>query len=381
MKDRQRLVLAGGGHAHVLVLRELGIRPIDGVEITLIAKEVEAPYSGMLPGYVAGHYRLEQCLIDLRRIARFAGARLIHGAVTGIDPRERHIMIEGQEPVSYDVLSIDVGITPDVGEIAGASEHALLVKPVSVFAPKWQALEARALEPGGPRHLAVVGGGAAGVELVLAARHKLRSRARALGLDREGYSFTLVAGGFVLEGQVPAARALARKALTRAGVEVIENDVAVAIGPGSILLKSGRELSIDAAIVSTRAKAAAWLRETGLPTDGNGFLALKDTLASTGDDRVFAGGDCATVLAHPRPKAGVFAVRQGPVLADNLRRRLLGEPLRSFTPQSDYLALISLGGKRAIATRGGLALAGCWAWAWKDYIDRRFMAQFEGLGA
>src|SRR4051794_14611633 len=166
------LVLVGGGHAHVHVLKRLGMRPVPGVRVTLIARDIETPYSGMLPGYVAGHYRFEECHIDLVRLARFAGARLIHDAATGLDRAGRHVLTGAHPPIRYDLVSLDIGSTPRLADVPGAAEHTVPVKPIAEFARRWEALLARAEARGGLR-LAVVGGGAGGVELALAAQHRL----------------------------------------------------------------------------------------------------------------------------------------------------------------------------------------------------------------
>lgn len=373
------IVLLGGGHAHVFVLKAFGMTPVPGVRLTLVAKELAAAYSGMLPGFVAGHYSLDDCQIDLMRLARFAGARLIHSEANGIDRAKKRVAIAGRPPIAYDLLSIDVGITPSLDEIAGAREHALAVKPVSVFAPKWQDLEARALTLGGPRRIAVIGGGAAGVELALAARHKLRTLAPAAGIAHDAFSFTLIAGGVLLPSHNARARALARRALGEAGVEVIENILARAITPASVELADGRSIPAGGVLISTKAAPPDWFAATDLPRDKGGFLAVRPTLQALDDDDVFAVGDCAAVLDHPREKSGVFAVRQGPAVAENLRRRALGEAARPFVPQRQFLSLISLGGRRAIASRGPFAVWGAWAWWWKDRIDRAFMDKFNML--
>ena len=371
------IVLLGGGHAHVFVLKAFGMNPMPGVRLTLIAKEWAAPYSGMLPGYVAGHYTLEECQIDLVRLARFANARIIHGAANGIDRRAKSVSIEGRPSLRYDFLSIDVGITPLIDDIAGAAEHAIAVKPVSVFAPKWQALEAAALSNGGPRQIVVLGGGAAGFEIILAARHRLRSLASAAGIAPDAFSFTLIAGGTLLPSFNARARKLSRAALMEAGVEIIENDLAARISNTAVTLASGRAVAADAVLISTRAAAPSWFAHTGMPRDGDGFLAVRPTLQLLDDDNVFAVGDCASVLEYPRPKSGVFAVRQGPNVAANLRRRAEGTQARPFVPQKQFLTLLSLGEKRAIAARGPFAAAGVWGWTWKDKIDRAFMAKFN----
>lgn len=368
----REIVLVGGGHSHVQVLRSFGLQPPPGVRITLIAKEVEAPYSGMIPGMVAGHYRREEAHIDLNRLARFAGAELIHGAATGIDRARRQVTLAGNEPVAYDLLSIDVGITPDLAGIEGADDHAIAVKPISRFTDRWNRLEAAARAPDGPRRICVVGGGAAGFELVLAARNNLTPHG-------DDFSFTLVAGGELLAGSNPIARWLARRALSRRGVGLIEADEARKVSPDHIRLASGRTIAADAVLVSTAARAPDWLTATGLPCDKDGFLTTRPSLQIVDDDDVFAVGDCATVLEHPRPKAGIFAVRQGPPLAENLRLRAAGRSAQPFRPQTRFLTLLGLGEKRAIAARNGLAVEADWAWRWKERIDREFMARFKDL--
>ncbi|MFM9940652.1 MAG: selenide, water dikinase SelD [Hyphomicrobiaceae bacterium] len=378
---RKRLVLIGGGHAHVFVLRALAMRPEPGLGVTLIAKELDAPYSGMLPGHVAGHYSLDDCHIDLVRLAQRAGVRLIHGEAVGIDRGARRILLHDRPPVGYDVVSFDTGITPSLGDIRGAEKYAIAVKPVSLFAPKWQALLSRALQVDGPRRIAVVGTGAAGFELVLALRHRLLDEAKSRGLAPEAFTFTLIGSGGVLPTHNVRAQRLGRKALAERHITVIESDSAVEITAEHIVLTSGNRVPADAVLVTTKAAPPAWFATAGLPLDPRGFIAVRPTLQVLDDDDVFAVGDCATVTEHVREKAGVFAVRQGPPLTDNLRRRVNGQAAQPFRPQRQFLTLLSLGDKQAIAARGTFAATGRWAWTWKDRIDRAFMDRFNKLPA
>ena len=380
-RAEKRLVLVGGGHAHVGVLRALAMEREPGLEIVLIAKELDAPYSGMLPGYVAGHYDIDACHIDLVRLAHFAGARLIHGEAVGLDRNVRQLHILGRPPIAYNLLSIDTGITPSIGDIAGADEHAIAVKPVSSFAPRWNKLEARASAPEGPRRIVVVGTGAAGFELVLAIRHRLVGTASARGLKPDAFSFTLVGSGNLLPTHNARARHLAGRELARYGVVLVTGEAVVGVGPDHVRLASGRRLASDATLITTKAAAPAWFRQTGLRLDEAGFLAVRDTLQVEDEDDIFAAGDCASVIAHPREKAGVFAVRQGPPLTRNLRRRARGLPPEPFTPQRHFLTLLSCGDRSAIAARGRFAAAGRWAWRLKDKIDRDFMRRFQDLPA
>ena len=371
------VVLVGGGHAHVTVIREFGMRPQPGVVVTVVTRELDAPYSGMLPGFVAGHYSYDDVHIDVIGLASAAGARVIHGEVTGIDRAKKQIAIAGRAPLSYDLLSIDVGTTPKIDDIEGACDHALAVKPVSAFARKWRDLEAAALTESGPRRFLVVGAGAAGFELVLAMRHRLLGAARARGLDMNAFAFTLVGSGPLLPTHNPRARKLAFRQIVEQRVTLIEGRRVVAIGADAVRLDTGTQIAADATLLTTNAGPAAWFASSGLPLDDTGFIAVRPTLQLLDDDDVFAVGDCATVLEHRREKAGVFAVRQGPPLTENLRLRARGLKALPFVPQKDFLTLLSTGGHHAIAARNGLAVAGEWVWRWKDRIDRDFMAMFS----
>jgi len=373
----RQLVLIGGGHVHAIVLRDLVLQPDPHLEITLIARELRAPYSGMLPGFVAGHYDLDACHIDLVRLAKAAGARLVHGEADGIDMGTKRVRLRGGRAIAFDLLSVNTGITPAVDDITGADDHAIAVKPVTTFAAKWQALERQALTARGPRRFVVVGTGAGGFELVLAMRHRLLRVASDRGVSPDAFSFALVGSGPLLPHHNVRARRLAARELEQARVELSQCDAAVEIGEGFVRLASGRMVASDAVLMATKAAPPAWFREAGLALDGHGFLAVEPTLQVCGEADIFAAGDCATVLAYPREKAGVFAVRQGPPLARNLRLRARGMAALPFVPQVHFLTLLACGDKRAIAARGQLAAAGRWAWHLKDRIDRRFMRGFE----
>lgn len=364
------IVLVGGGHAHVQVLRSFGMKPLPGVRLTLVARELETPYSGMLPGLIAGHYRFEECHIDLAPLARFAAARLIHAEASGLDLDAGAVTFAERPPLAFDLLSIDTGITPALDDIAGAREHAIAVKPIGRFLERWQKLEASAGDRGAAFRLAVVGAGAGGVELLLAARHRL-GPVRCTLIGRDG----------LLPTHPRAVRSAFARILEERGVELVTGAPVVAVEPGHVRCGDGRTVAADAVLLVTEAAAPSWLRRTGLPLDKRGFLAVDAALRSPGDPRVFAAGDVASVLPHPRPKAGVFAVRQGPPLTRNLRRAAEGREPLPFRPQRRFLSLISTGDRYAVASRGGLKLEGAWLWRVKDGIDRRFMRRFQELPA
>ncbi|MCX7646153.1 MAG: selenide, water dikinase SelD [Rhodobacteraceae bacterium] len=361
------VVLIGGGHTHALVLRAWGMNPLPGARLTLVSPEPVAPYSGMLPGLVAGHYRREALMIDLVRLVRFAGARLVLGRAEGLDRARREVLLSGRAPLRYDIASLDIGVTSDMPDLPGFARHAHPAKPLGPFAEAWAAHLARVAQ-GGPAEAVVIGGGVAGTELALAMAYRL-------GPGR----VTLVeAGPTPLPGLSPGARRAVLAEAARLGLSLRTGAAAVEVGPGQVRLAGGETLPSAFTCGAAGARAQGWLAATGLALH-EGFVAVGPTLASTNDPAVFAAGDCAHLTHAPRPKAGVFAVRAAPVLFDNLRAALTGTQPRRFRPQRDYLRLVSCGGRRAVADRSGLHAAGGWVWRWKDRIDRRFMDRFAGL--
>ena len=349
------------------------MRPISGLRITLVSPASHTPYSGMLPGMVAGHYNFAQTHIDLARLCQWAGVRFIAAEVIALDPLKRRLSLQGRPAIDYDVVSIDIGSQPELDSVPGAREHAVPVKPVASLWQRWQGLMQRLEEkPTERRHrIAVVGGGAGSVELALAMSHSLAQRPVDIGLWCGASS--------ILQGYNTGARRAVTAALVRHGVAVTLDARVARVESGRMLLANGRDAQFDELFWCTGAAAAPWVADSGLPVDARGFLSITDSLHSLADDRVFAAGDIATQVNHPRPKAGVYAVRQAPVLAHNLRAALLGNPLQEHRPQHRFLSLVSLGDRQATADRGPFSATGAWVWRWKDSIDRKFMARFEQL--
>lgn len=360
------LVLIGGGHTHALILRMWGMKPLPGVRVTLISPEPTAAYSGMLPGHVAGHYPGAALQMDLVQLARHAGARLILGRATGIDRAAGRIEVPGRPPVAYDICSLDIGITSDMPSLPGFAENAHPAKPLDAFAKAWEAFATGAAA----RQVAVIGGGAAGVELALAAAHRLGPGAEVTLIEAGAQPLPLLGAG---------ARVRLLRHLDRLGVRLLTGSPAAAVEPGAVLLEDGRRVPSAFTIGAAGTQPQAWLAQTGLHlTDG--FVTVRPTLQTLTDPAIFAAGDIAHLAHAPRPKAGVFAVREAPVLLHNLRAALSGRgALRSYSPQRDYLKLISAGSRHAVADKFGLPLDGAWLWRWKDWIDRRFMAKFVDL--
>jgi selenide,water dikinase len=373
------LVLLGGGHAHVAVLKYFGMRPLPGVRVTLVSRVVDTPYSGMLPGLIAGHYTRDDAHIDLRPLARFADARTVIDEAIGLDLSSRQVRFRERPSISFDLLSIDIGSTPDL-RVAGAPRYAVPVKPIDRLLERWSALSARLCAAGAARRLAVVGGGAGGVELILAVQHSMRTR-----LAREGRSETnleyhlFMDGDRLLPQHNASVGARFERILAARGITVHRRSAVVEVGAGVLRTADGRSHDVDETLWTTQAAAAPWLREAGLAVDDQGFVLVSRTLQSTSHRDVFAAGDIAAMMDDPRPKSGVFAVRQGPPLARNLRRALLGEPLEPYRPQRHVLSLISTGDRYAVASRGPFAFEGAWVWRLKDGIDRRFMQTYNAL--
>ena len=368
------IVLIGGGHSHIAVLRRFGMKPLPGVRLTLVSTDVTTPYSGMLPGFIAGHYGFDDIHIDLAVLARFAGARLFVDEVMGLDPDARLVRCANRPDIPYDLLSVNTGSTPNTAGIPGAADHAVPVKPISRFAAHWADLKERLRMHIGPLRIGVVGGGAGGVELTLAIAHQLDHGVK--------HTFHLVTEeeDLLIGCNAGTSRRL-RRHLDRVGVSVHTGFRVTEVKADGLRNGSGGEIALDEILWVTQAAPTPWLRESGLGVDQHGFLAVDDCLRSTSHDSVFGAGDAAHVINHARSKSGVFAVRQGRPLARNLRRAALGQSLRSFVPQRHFLNLISTGPKYAVASRAGWSLEGGWVWSWKDWIDRRFMRRFNELPA
>ena len=347
--------------------------PVPGVRVTVVVDRPVAIYSGMVPGLVAGQYREDELAIDVWPLARRAGARVIASAAVGVDARERRIRLDGRPPIAYDTASFDVGSTVGGLDLPGVREHALPTRPIAALVARTEALVTQLRDRPAPR-VVVVGGGAGGVELAFA----LRAR-----LEREGVRGGVVAlletGPAVLPGYPRStarrveANAAARGIELRCGARVAE------VTADHVRLESGERVPADAVLWVAGAASLPLFRDSGLATDSRGFVRVRGTLQLAEHDDLFAVGDCASFEGRELPKAGVYAVRQGPVLAQNLRARTGGGELRAYRPQSDFLTLLNLADGRAIASKWGLSAEGRALFRLKDWIDRRFMERFQVL--
>jgi selenide,water dikinase len=376
------VVLVGAGHAHVQVLKRFGMKPLPGVRLTLITREVHTPYSGMLPGLIAGHYEFDDAHIDTGPLCRFAGARLYQSACVGVDRAAGTVLCDNRPPVPYDILSIDSGSVPNTSSVPGAAEFALPVKPISGFLAHFEALRRRILDAGGAVRVALVGAGAGGVELALSLEHRLRRDLRAAGYDPARLRLTLfTARERILAGFPARFSARFEDLLSRRGIEAVTGARVIRVSAESVHTEALGQHSADEVLWVAEAEAPGWLKETGLPLDERGFLRVGADLRATGEEAIFGAGDVIGFNPRPLPKSGVYAVRAGPVLAENIRRLLTGRRLLSYKPQREAMYLVSTGEAYAVGTRNGLVFGGKWVWRWKDRIDRRFMAKFNELPA
>ncbi len=372
MSVERDLVFIGGGHTHALVIKKLGMKPIKGVRVTLISEQTLTPYSGMLPGFVAGHYSFLDAHIDLNRLCQWANVRYIRGTVTSINADDNTILIDSGLSLTYDQLSIDIGSTPDLS-VPGAREYAVGVKPVSQFGEIWNSLLHASETATG--EWGVVGAGAGGVELVLGMAHRLKANTN--------LKFHLLySGERVLPGYPDKVISVVENALAENNISLHPNYRVAVVRNDGLVSTDHQQVKLDKSIWCTGAAAAGWLSDTGLELSERGFIAVNEYLQSVSHSNVFAVGDCSDMLSDPRPKAGVYAVRQAPFLADNLRAAFKPNTasLKPLKLQTDFLSLLSLGDRSAVGCRGGHTLTGKWVWKLKDHIDQKFMRKLNEPG-
>ncbi|MCY4095933.1 MAG: selenide, water dikinase SelD [Gammaproteobacteria bacterium] len=368
------LLLIGGGHAHVQVIRRFGMKPEPGVRLTLVSRESATPYTGMLPGFISGEYQQSEIVIDLLRLSRFANCRFIEANVERVDALEQRAFLGGgRPPLRYDALSINSGgdCTLDIP----GGEFVEPVKPIGRFLRNWSSTFTSLTSISKP-HIAIIGGGPGSVELALALRHRLGDESEISLISR---------ANVLMPDHGRIARRHVETELQNHRVHVVCNFNVVAISrevdSGELVVSNedGTGIGCQYAFSATGVGAPSWLRKSGFIVDDQGFVKVNRYLQAETFVNIFAAGDVAALNQQPRPKSGVYSVREGPYLAENLRRYLTGHRLKRFNAQRRALALVRTAPGRATASRGLLQVSGGWLWRYKDWIDRRFMRRFQDL--
>ena len=379
----KRLVLIGGGHSHLNVLMHLGMHPVPGLEVVLITRDIHAPYSGALPGFIAGVYQHDDIHIDLRPLCQFADIRLIHEEINKLDLSGKRVICKDRPPIRFDLLSINIGSQPDAAKIPGAAEHAIGVKPIDQFLSSWNRIKQDALDclqKSEPYSIAIVGGGPASVELAFSSQATIH---KAAGIGKEDMSLLtiklLTADTQLLKFHNNRVKDFTRAELEQRGIELFFDHRVTEFQPETIICDGKDPVCADVIFYATGASIPHWPADCGLAVDTDGFIAVNTHLQSISHPFVFVSGDAASIEGHPRPKSGVYAVRQGKPLAKNLVRYATERKLRTYLPQKHALALMYMGDRKAIASRRNLFFKGHWVWALKHKIDMDFMRKYARL--
>ena len=371
----RELVLVGAGHAHIHILEGFAVDPPPNTRVTLVVDTATAVYSGMVPGFVEGRYRARDLQIDVRSPAHRVGVRVVETRAVGIDAARRRILLEGGDSTGYDLTSFNIGSTVAHLDLPGVREHGLPTRPIGRFVQRIDVLIQRARAHGSERpfRVVVVGAGAGGVELAFTIQCRLAAE------TGRRIDVQLLDGASRVMRHYPSSliRRINRLAAAR-GIEILCERKVAAAEAGAVVLTDGTRLGCDALVWVTGAVSHPLFTGSGLATDDRGFLRVRPTLQAQEHDDIFACGDCATLIDYPlTPKAGVYAVRQGPLITRNLRAALAGQPLQRYRPQHDFLTLLNVGDGMAIGAKWGRSFQGAWVMTLKDRIDRRFMRRFQ----
>lgn len=371
----KHLVLVGGGHTHALLLKKLVIAPIDNLQVTLVSPNQHSPYSGMLPGLIAGHYTYQDIHIDLEKLTQCNHATFIRSKAKALDPDNRRLILEDNTSITYDLLSFDTGATPDLS-VPGSADYSIPVKPIDQFHERWAKLhqDIENTTQTSPFVITIIGTGAAGIELALAIQHKIKHD------HHHPISIQIVSRTKdILSGYPTRLKRYIHKQLTHADIRIIHDCDIIRVTPTQLFAKNGTIIESSAHVWCTQVRGAKWLEFTHLSLSQEGFIDVRPTLQTISHDNIFAVGDVSHFIHQPLPKAGVYAVRMVDTLYKNINAMAEKTPLIHFQPQQDFLSLLACGNKTAVGCKYGITIKGQWVWRLKDYIDRTFMRQFQEL--
>ena len=364
----QQLVLLGAGHAHLQVLAQLAAQPLAGLVVTLITPLPRQLVASMVPGFVAGHYPLADCVIPLEPLVQRSGIRWLQRSVTAVHAQQQTLQLDDGSTVAFDWLSVNTDPVQNreqiESDIPGAREHALFIRPVDAFAALWP----RVAEMGDarPLRIAMIGAGAGSLEMALAVRHRLPNCA-----------VTLVCGAQPPGANHPSAVQQRLQTILKKRHVTVLQDVAVGLRADSVQLGCGADLACDVPLLATRGQAPLWLANSGLALDDQGFIAVDSYQRSTSHSHVFAAVDASTRLDRALARSGVHAARAGAALVHNLAAVAAGTPLKPHQPPEASLNLLACGDRYALGTWKNFSAQGRWLWWLKNWIDRRFMARYR----
>jgi selenide,water dikinase len=344
----KRVLLVGAGHAHARVLAALALKPLYGARMALVSPEPRQIYSAMLPGVIAGHYRREEAEFDVADLAARASVDYVPARIIGLDAASKTATLDDGQEVHYDFASLNAG-SAIAQVVPGAADHTLAVKPFERLVDRLRRVS----------HVAIAGGGAAGIELAMALRH--RGGEVTIYAERAGFA-------------PPLARRVER-ALRRRGVDYRPGMRVDSVEPGPIVISGSSRQQFDMVLWASGPAPHPWLAMSGLALDDRGFAQVNETLRSVSHPHIFAVGDCAGL---GEAKSGVNAVRHGLVLEQNFRNLVANTPLVSYQPDPNALLILTCGARYAIAARGSWSAEGRWAWWWKNWIDRRWLKSLRG---
>jgi len=379
----KHLVLVGGGHSHLAVLKHFGMKPVPGLALTLISRDISTPYSGSLPGFLSGLYDHDEIHIDLRPLAQFAGARIIQAEIQEIDLANKAVKMTSRPDINFDLISLNIGSSPNMASIPGAIRYGIGIKPIDRFIEEWPEILRNAIyriRKDLPFRFVIVGGGPASVELALAAEFRISKEINLSASEKSKLQIQIIsADNELLSLHNSRVRKFAVSVLEKRGIKVLLKTQIVSLSENTLICKGGSIIKADTIVCATGASIPSWPSECGLAITEDGFIEVSEKLQSTSHKYVFAAGDAATIKGEPRPKSGVYAVRQGAPLAKNLVRYATGKRLVSYKPQKHTLALISTGNKTAIASRNNFFFHGKLVWSLKNKIDKAFIRKYTKL--